>query len=146
MAQQTIGIGAAPNDDTGDTLRDAFDKTNDNFTEVYTALDTKAKSSSHSVLTYAASVALDLDPTLDDFRTLTLAGNITFTTTNLAAARSKTIRIIGDGTERTFTFPAWKFVGTAAPTTIAVNKTAILTITSFGTTDANVIAAYAVEP
>jgi hypothetical protein len=124
VSQQTINIGTVANDDTGDTLRDAFDKTNDNFTEVYTALDTKAKSSSHSVLTYAASVALDLDPTLDDFRTLTLAGNITFTTTNLAAARSKTIRIIGDGIERT----------------------AILTITSFGTTDANVIAAYAVEP
>jgi len=35
MAKQTIGIGAAPNDDTGDALRDAFDKTNDNFNEVY---------------------------------------------------------------------------------------------------------------
>ena len=37
MAKQTIGIGAAPNDGTGDTLRDAMDKTNDNFTEVYNA-------------------------------------------------------------------------------------------------------------
>lgn len=35
MAQQTIGIGAAPNDGTGDPLRDAFDKANDNFTELY---------------------------------------------------------------------------------------------------------------
>jgi hypothetical protein len=35
MAKQTIGIGAVANDGTGDTLRDAFDKTNDNFTELY---------------------------------------------------------------------------------------------------------------
>lgn len=35
MAQQTIDIGAAPNDGTGDPLRDAFDKANDNFTELY---------------------------------------------------------------------------------------------------------------
>jgi len=37
MAKQTIGIGAAPNDGTGDTLRDAMDKVNDNFTELYDA-------------------------------------------------------------------------------------------------------------
>ena len=37
MAQQTIDIGAAPNDGTGDTLRAAFAKTNDNFDELYAA-------------------------------------------------------------------------------------------------------------
>lgn len=35
MAKQTIGIGAVANDGTGDPLRDAYDKTNDNFTELY---------------------------------------------------------------------------------------------------------------
>lgn len=35
MAKQTIGIGVTANDGTGDALRDAFDKTNDNFTELY---------------------------------------------------------------------------------------------------------------
>lgn len=40
MAQQTIGIGSAPNDGTGDTLRDAGDKINDNFTELYAAVGT----------------------------------------------------------------------------------------------------------
>lgn len=35
MAKQTIGIGSTANDGTGDALRDAFDKVNDNFTEVY---------------------------------------------------------------------------------------------------------------
>ena len=37
MAQQTINIGAAPDDDTGDPLRTAFDKCNDNFDELYAA-------------------------------------------------------------------------------------------------------------
>jgi len=35
MAQQTINIGAAANDGTGDTYRDAFDKVNDNFGETF---------------------------------------------------------------------------------------------------------------
>lgn len=39
MAKQTIDLGAAPNDRTGDTLRVAFDKINDNFTEVYEDID-----------------------------------------------------------------------------------------------------------
>lgn len=37
MAKQVIGIGAAPNDGTGDALRTAFGKVNDNFTELYAA-------------------------------------------------------------------------------------------------------------
>jgi hypothetical protein len=35
MAKQVIGIGSAANDGSGDALRDAFDKVNDNFTELY---------------------------------------------------------------------------------------------------------------
>ena len=35
MAKQVIGIGSAPNDGTGDTVRSSFDKTNQNFTELY---------------------------------------------------------------------------------------------------------------
>jgi hypothetical protein len=35
MAKQTVGIGSAANDGTGDPLRTAFDKLNDNFDEVY---------------------------------------------------------------------------------------------------------------
>ncbi len=38
MAQQTINVGAAPNDGTGTPLRTAFQYTNSNFSELYTAL------------------------------------------------------------------------------------------------------------
>jgi hypothetical protein len=37
MTQQTIDIGAAANDGTGDPLRTAFSKVNSNFTELYAA-------------------------------------------------------------------------------------------------------------
>lgn len=36
MAKQVINIGTTANDGTGDSLRVAFDKCNDNFTELYT--------------------------------------------------------------------------------------------------------------
>jgi type V secretory pathway adhesin AidA len=35
MAQQVINIGTAANDGSGDPLRSAFDKANDNFSELY---------------------------------------------------------------------------------------------------------------
>ena len=35
MAKQTINIGTAPNDSTGDPLRTAFQKINSNFDEIY---------------------------------------------------------------------------------------------------------------
>jgi hypothetical protein len=100
--------------------------------------------STHSTLTYAATTDIDLDT--DGFQTVTLTGNITFTTSNRAAGRSKTIRIVGDSSLRTFTFPGWTFVGAAAPASLAANKDAILTITAFGTADTDIVAAYAVEP
>lgn len=43
MAKQTIDIGASANDGTGDPLRTAFDKANDNFDELYAA-DAAARS------------------------------------------------------------------------------------------------------
>lgn len=36
MAKQVINLGSVPNDGTGDPLRTSFDKTNDNFDEIYT--------------------------------------------------------------------------------------------------------------
>lgn len=40
MTQQLINIGQSPNDNTGDTIRDAFNFTNNNFTELYTNVAT----------------------------------------------------------------------------------------------------------
>jgi len=48
MAKQTINIGTTANDGTGDPLRTAFDKVNDNFDELYA---TSAFSGSYTDLT-----------------------------------------------------------------------------------------------
>jgi hypothetical protein len=42
MAKQTINIGIRANDGKGDTLRTAFVKSNDNFTELYTNISNNA--------------------------------------------------------------------------------------------------------
>lgn len=55
MVQQTINIGAAPDDGTGDTLRVGGDKINDNFTELYAA---------DAALGTAAALDIDTDDTL----------------------------------------------------------------------------------
>ncbi len=74
-----------------------------------------------------------------------LTGNITFATSNWAAGRSVTVRVVNGSTLRTLTFPSgWKFVG-AKPADIAASKVGVLTITAFGTADSDVVAAWAVE-
>ena len=100
---------------------------------------------SESTLTYANPATIDFSS--DDFRTVTLTGDIVFQSSNLAAGKCISVRIIGDGSDRAIGFPGtWIFVGSAAPTTLAAGKTAILSATSFSNTDANVIAAYSAEP
>lgn len=103
-----------------------------------------AGTSTHSTLTYAATTNIDFD--LADYRSLALTGNVTFTTSNRAAPKTVTIKILADASIRTFTFPAWIFVGAAAPASIAANKTAILTVTCFGTADTDIVAAYSAQP
>lgn len=99
----------------------------------------------HSVLAYAATTNLDF--AAEGYRSLTLAGNVTFTTSNRGAAKVLTIRIIGDGSIRTLTFPVgWKFVGAAAPASLAANKIAILSVTCFGSADTDIVATYSAEP
>ena len=92
-----------------------------------------------------STTTTSLDFSGDQLQTISISANTTFTTSNLAAGKSKTIKITTDATLRTLTFPSgWKFVG-AKPTDQAASKVGILTLTSFGTTDADVVAAYAVE-
>jgi hypothetical protein len=85
-----------------------------------------------------------LDFSGDQLQTISISAATTFTTSNRAIGRSKTIKITTDGSTRAFTFPAWKFVGTK-PTDQAASKIGILTITCFGTADTDIVAAYAVE-
>ena len=92
--------------------------------------------------TSATTTALDFSG--DQLQTISISANTTFTTSNRAIGKSKTIKITTDASLRTLTFPAWKFVG-AKPTDQAASKVGILTVTCFGTADTDIVAAYAVE-
>ena len=77
--------------------------------------------------------------------TRTAAGSITFTASNYRVGSIKTVRIIPGAALRTLTFPAsWVFVG-IKPASIAANKVGILTVTSFGTSEGDCVAAWAVQ-
>jgi hypothetical protein len=103
---------------------------------------------SHSVVNYNANVTLNFNHA-SNFHTITLTGAITFASSNLAEMREKIVRVIGDGSNRLITFPAtWVFVGIGVvgnTVTLAANKVAIFSAKSFGTDDADVVAAYAVQ-
>ena len=84
MARQPINIGSSANDGTGDYIRPAFDKVNDNFTELYeagfagliaagTPLDNQL-----AVWSINETIAGDANLTWDG-TTLTVTGNITVT-------------------------------------------------------------------
>lgn len=96
----------------------------------------------------ATTGTVDIDFSTNEVVTMAaMTGNVTFTGSNYAAGRSKTIRIIGGASAFTFAFPSgWKFVGAAAPASLGIGKYAILTLFSVSTTEAEVIAAYAAQP
>ena len=90
----------------------------------------------------------NLDFATDAYKTMAnITGTTTFTATNYGIGRTVTVRVINGSTTtaRSIVFPAsWVFVG-PEPTTIAASKTGILTVTSFGTTEADCVAAWAVQ-
>lgn len=100
-----------------------------------------------ATLSYAASVALPFaSGAAAPTQLLALTGDVTFTTTGLTAGATMRVVISADASTRAFTFPAWKWIGAAAPANIAASKTGILTLTSTTTADTGVVARWEVEP
>lgn len=81
MAQQTINIGAAPNDGTGDDIRTGGDKINDNFTELYTLL-------ADALVDPGADRVLFWDDSAGELTWLTLGTGLSITGTTLNASAS----------------------------------------------------------
>jgi hypothetical protein len=134
MAQQTLN--------NGETFLSIRNKINANFGECYgfAPLDTQ------SPITYTPTVTLDFNHA-DAIRTLDLTGDVTFAAvSNKAATKQKVVIITAGASTRNLTFPAWTFIGAAAPTSIAANKTAVLSLYCSGTTEASIIATYSVQP
>jgi len=105
-----------------------------------------APATSFSSITYSSTVNLDLSSLHGQYRTINLTGDLTLTSSGQAAGRQVVIRLITDSTSRNLTFPAdWVFVS-EKPASIAAGKSAILSLTFFGTNNSDCIAAYAVQP
>lgn len=61
MTKQVIGIGTTANDGTGDPLRTAFNKANQNFTELYNGAMPKSTPASASATGTLGTVVWDAD-------------------------------------------------------------------------------------
>lgn len=103
MAQQTINIGTTANDGTGDPLRTAFDKANDNFNEVYGNDFTTYSRLGTEFKTSASIAASDVDFSSAQIFTKTLTADTTFTFSNASIGMVKDLIITGSFTP---TFPA----------------------------------------
>ena len=75
MARETINNGTLANDNTGDTLRDAANKINNNFREIYTILGDS--NSPSSTITLGASSIISEGSSADDFETTLAFANTT---------------------------------------------------------------------
>src|SRR5258706_523085 len=112
----------------------------------YAALNAALFSFLSKILAFANPRVLDFESATYQFTSVALTGNLVLSSANLAPGRFILLRIVGDASVRTLTFPAgWKFMG-AVPGTLAANKTGFLKLWSFGSSDSSVIAEWSVEP
>ena len=100
MAQETINIGTSPNDGTGDPLRNAFNKANLNFTELYGGAGVGDDSVTYAKLgtefTTSAALATNVDFATAQVFTKTLSGATTLTFSNAEIGMVKDLVITGD--------------------------------------------------
>ena len=97
-----------------------------------------------TTVTSTSTVNIDFSKPYQD---LALTNDVTFTTSNEAIGKQVNLRIVTDGTQRAFTWPAsWIWIGGAAPASQVASKSALLALASWGTGDVNVQAAYAIQP
>lgn len=108
MAKQTVNIGAAPNDGTGDPIRDAFNKVNQNFDEVYSSYNptgtiTVGNSSANSVVSNTGGFTTSTNTTVNTSTVVNTSiiriGNSTANST----VNSTVISIVGSSTLGTTT-------------------------------------------
>ena len=88
MAYQSLGIGSALNDGTGDTLRSGGSKINDNFSELYTLVGdgeslSSGISSTASVITLTAPTISGVVGGTQTSATITTLANTTLNTTTV---------------------------------------------------------------
>jgi len=141
----SLGAATALTLDTGQGANELYDMDQDVMTTSDPLFGVITAKKSFRVyqgsLTHAGTVTLDFDATTT-VNALTITGNVTFATSNLATNRTYRLKITGTSTNATPTFPAtWNFLG-GAPTVITASKVGMLSLEAWGTTDESVVAAF----
>lgn len=113
MAKQTVNIGAAANDGTGDPIRDAFDKLNQNFDEVYSS--------------YVASGSVSVGNSTVNSVVSNTGGLVVSNSTVSTVANSSTFKIGNTTANATLTATVLTVAGNSTIGTAAVNTTALAT-------------------
>jgi len=96
MALQSLNIGTAANDGTGDNLRVGGDKINDNFSEIYTAFGDGSTLSSLAVTAMNSATANELVTVGATTTELDAEANLTFDGSTLAVTGNITVPNDGD--------------------------------------------------
>ena len=91
MAKQSIGLGSVADDGTGDTLRIAGDKVNDNFDELYTTLGDGSTLTSVAVTAINNATANELVTIGATTTELDAEANLTFDGSTLAVTGILTV-------------------------------------------------------
>lgn len=113
--------------------------------ECRTLVDTDIGNATPTSIASAASITIDC--TNRNLTINALAHDATFSTSNLAAGRDVNIRIVTGGATQALSFPVgWKWLGASPPANQGAGKSALLSLKIWGNTDADVQAAYAVQP
>jgi hypothetical protein len=100
MAKQTINIGTTANDGTGDQVRVAFDKVNDNFNEVYgndfTNYDRLGPEFKSTEALGSVTGTATLNFATDQVFTATMTANTSFSFSNANIGMTKDLILTGD--------------------------------------------------
>jgi hypothetical protein len=116
LALQTVNIGSAPNDGTGDPLRTAFDKSNQNFIELYSnMIVANTAKSANGYVWLSNNVLIQWGTVLAN----TTTGNATFSAAFPNGCESVTLSVIGSANVA--------YQSTAPNTTVATIRTSSTT-------------------
>ena len=96
MALQSLNIGTAANDGTGDNLRGGGDKINDNFSEIYTAFGNGSTLSSLAVTAMNGATVNEIVTVGSTTTELDAEANLTFDGSTLAVTGNITVPNDGD--------------------------------------------------
>jgi cytoskeletal protein CcmA (bactofilin family) len=142
MAKQTINIGSNANDGTGDPLRTAFNKINDNFTELYGAdnnlntLDANLDVNNYIITTGVTNGNITITP--NGTGSLTL-GALTVSGTEISSADSTQITLKENlSVTGTLNAAGAATLGTSLTLAAGATITEFATSTSLGTSDTKV--------